>query len=273
MRRPIDERAARGRSAMEGGDERSGVKRRHPLERQLSQLMRAQTIISARRQSHTARGVLMSYLVSNAVVLPMSGWLAGLFGRKRFFLFCIFLFTVSSLLRGTAPTLGLLIIFRVLQGVGGGGLQPMAQAILADVFPPEKRGLAFALYGITAIMAPTIGPTFGNGQPSQVAAHEEGGNAGIRGDPVGDRGAACFVTAGDDNSRRAGRSESPRDRRAEALRRAGDHADFTIHPVHDTTSYPASAITRISSAWPFLAMSSGGLTFGSCSASTTNHPS
>jgi MFS transporter, DHA2 family, multidrug resistance protein len=105
--------------------------------------------------------VLTSYLVSNAVVLPISGWLAGLFGRKRFFLICIFLFTVSSLLCGTAPSLGLLIIFRVLQGAGGGGLQPMAQAILADVFPPQKRGVAFALYGITAIMAPTIGPTLG----------------------------------------------------------------------------------------------------------------
>ena len=87
--------------------------------------------------------------------------LAGRFGRKRFFLICIFLFTVSSLLCGIAPSLGLLIIFRVLQGAGGGGLQPMAQAILADVFPPEKRGVAFALYGITAIMAPTIGPTLG----------------------------------------------------------------------------------------------------------------
>jgi MFS transporter, DHA2 family, multidrug resistance protein len=105
--------------------------------------------------------VLTSYLVSNAVVLPISGWLAGLFGRKRFFLICIFLFTVSSLLCGTATSLGMPIIFRVLQGAGGGGLQPMAQAILADVFPPEKRGLAFALYGITAIMAPTIGPTLG----------------------------------------------------------------------------------------------------------------
>jgi DHA2 family multidrug resistance protein len=105
--------------------------------------------------------VLTSYLVSNAVVLPISGWLAGLFGRKRFFLICIFLFTLSSLLCGTAASLGMLILFRVLQGAGGGGLQPMAQAILADVFPPQKRGLAFALYGITAIMAPTIGPTLG----------------------------------------------------------------------------------------------------------------
>src|SRR5580658_3284820 len=105
--------------------------------------------------------VLTSYLVSNAIVLPISGWLANLFGRKRFFLLCIFLFTLSSLLCGAAPSLGALILFRVLQGAGGGGLQPMAQAILADTFPPQKRGLAFALYGITAIMAPTIGPTLG----------------------------------------------------------------------------------------------------------------
>ena len=105
--------------------------------------------------------VLTSYLVSNAIILPISGWLANLFGRKRFFLLCIFLFTLSSLLCGIAPSLPLLILFRVVQGVGGGGLQPMAQAILADTFPPEKRGLAFALYGITAIMAPTIGPTLG----------------------------------------------------------------------------------------------------------------
>ncbi len=105
--------------------------------------------------------VLTSYLVSNAIVLPISGWFATLFGRKRFFLLCIFLFTLSSLLCGAAPTLGVLILFRVLQGIGGGGLQPMAQAILADTFPPQKRGLAFALYGITAVMAPTIGPTLG----------------------------------------------------------------------------------------------------------------
>ncbi len=105
--------------------------------------------------------VLTSYLVSNAIVLPISGWLATLFGRKRFFLLCIVIFTLSSLLCGAAPSLGTLILFRVLQGAGGGGLQPMAQAILADTFPPQKRGLAFALYGITAVMAPTIGPTLG----------------------------------------------------------------------------------------------------------------
>ncbi len=105
--------------------------------------------------------VLTSYLVSNAIILPMTGWLAGALGRKRFFMTCLGIFTVSSLLCGIAPSLGFLLMFRVLQGAGGGGLQPMAQAILADTFPPEKRGLAFALYGITAIMAPTIGPTLG----------------------------------------------------------------------------------------------------------------
>ena len=105
--------------------------------------------------------ILTSYLVSNAIVLPISGWFASLFGRKRFFTICLTIFTVSSLLCGIAPSLGTIILFRVLQGAGGGGLQPMAQAILADTFPPEKRGLAFALYGVTVVVAPTIGPTLG----------------------------------------------------------------------------------------------------------------
>src|SRR6202163_2267573 len=105
--------------------------------------------------------VLTSYLVSNAIVLPTSGWLVGFLGRKRFFLICIVFFTASSFLCGIAPNLGLLLLFRVLQGAFGGGLQPMAQAILGDSFPPAKRGLAFALYGITAICAPAIGPTLG----------------------------------------------------------------------------------------------------------------
>jgi DHA2 family multidrug resistance protein len=105
--------------------------------------------------------VLTSYLAANAIVLPISGWLAGRFGRKRFFIICIGLFTLSSVLCGSALTLGGLILFRAVQGAGGGGLQPMAQAILADTFPPAKRGLAFAVYGITAVIAPTIGPTLG----------------------------------------------------------------------------------------------------------------
>ncbi|HEU0368483.1 MAG TPA: MFS transporter, partial [Candidatus Acidoferrum sp.] len=105
--------------------------------------------------------VLTSYLVSNAIILPVSGWFVGIFGRKRFFMLCILIFTVSSLLCGVAWSLGLLLLARILQGAGGGGLQPLAQAILADTFPPEKRGLAFSLYGVTAIVAPSIGPTLG----------------------------------------------------------------------------------------------------------------
>src|SRR5579859_7324132 len=105
--------------------------------------------------------VLTSYLVSNAIVLPITGWLVSVMGRKRFFLICISLFTVSSLFCGIAPTLGILLVSRVIQGAGGGGLQPMAQAILADTFPPEKRGLAFSVYGVTAVVAPSIGPTLG----------------------------------------------------------------------------------------------------------------
>jgi len=105
--------------------------------------------------------VLTSYLVSNAVVLPISGWFASVMGRKWFFMTCLVVFTVSSLLCGIAPSLGAIIVFRILQGLGGGGLQPIAQAILADTFPPEQRGLAFALYGVTVIVAPTVGPTLG----------------------------------------------------------------------------------------------------------------
>src|SRR5467141_1539488 len=105
--------------------------------------------------------VLTSYLVSNAIVLPISGWFVGMLGRKRFFMICILVFTLSSLLCGVAWSLGFLLDARIIQGAGGGGLQPMAQAILADSFPPEKRGLAFSLYGVTAIVAPSIGPTLG----------------------------------------------------------------------------------------------------------------
>jgi DHA2 family multidrug resistance protein len=105
--------------------------------------------------------VLTSYLVSNAIVLPVSGWFVRLFGRKRFFMICLSIFTVSSLLCGTAPNLAVMIVFRVLQGAGGGGLQPMAQAILADTFPPRQRGLAFALFGVTVVVAPILGPTIG----------------------------------------------------------------------------------------------------------------
>src|SRR5258706_8232145 len=94
--------------------------------------------------------VLTSYLVSNAIILPISGWLAGALGRKRFFITCLGVFTVSSLLCGVAPSLGLLLFFRVLQGAGGGGLQPMAQAILADTFPPPHRGVPAVVHCLAA---------------------------------------------------------------------------------------------------------------------------
>src|SRR5499425_3744844 len=105
--------------------------------------------------------VLTSYLVSNAVVLPLSAWLSRVFGRKRYYMICVVLFTVSSLLCGLAPSLSWLIFFRVLQGVGGGGLAPVEQAILVDTFPAEKRASAFAVYSIAIVTAPAIGPTLG----------------------------------------------------------------------------------------------------------------
>jgi DHA2 family multidrug resistance protein len=105
--------------------------------------------------------VLTSYLVSNAVVLPISGWLSSKIGRKRFYMTCVAIFTVSSFLCGIAPTLGWLIFFRVIQGAGGGGLGPSEQAILADTFPPAKRGMAMAVYGMAVVLAPAIGPTLG----------------------------------------------------------------------------------------------------------------
>ncbi len=105
--------------------------------------------------------VLTSYLVANAIVLPISGWLATRFGRKRFYMTCVALFTISSFLCGFAPSLGWLVFFRICQGIGGGGLGPSEQAILADTFPPAKRGVAFAMYGMAVVLAPAIGPTLG----------------------------------------------------------------------------------------------------------------
>src|SRR5271167_3078473 len=105
--------------------------------------------------------VLTSYLVSNAIVLPLSGWLSSILGRKRFYMACVVIFTVSSFLCGLASSLGMLVLFRILQGVGGGGLQPSEQAILNDTFPLSKRGMAFAVYGIAVVVAPTIGPWLG----------------------------------------------------------------------------------------------------------------
>jgi DHA2 family multidrug resistance protein len=100
-----------------------------------------------------ATWVLTSYLVSNAVVLPISAWLSTRVGRKRFYMTCVALFTASSFLCGFAPSLPWLIFFRVLQGIGGGGLAPSEQAILADTFPPARRGMAFAMYGLAVVFA------------------------------------------------------------------------------------------------------------------------
>jgi DHA2 family multidrug resistance protein len=108
-----------------------------------------------------ATWVLTSYLVSNGIILPLGAWLSEVMGRKRFYMTCVALFTISSILCGIAPSLGMLILCRVLQGAGGGGLQPSEQAILADTFPPERLGMAFAIYGMAVVLAPSIGPTLG----------------------------------------------------------------------------------------------------------------
>src|ERR1700724_1716110 len=108
-----------------------------------------------------ATWVLTSYLVANAVVLPMSAWLSRVFGRKRYYMMCVALFTASSFLCGVAPSLAMLVVFRVLQGIGGGGLAPVEQAILVDTFPKEKLGGAFALYSMAIVTAPAIGPPLG----------------------------------------------------------------------------------------------------------------
>src|SRR3989449_7622100 len=105
--------------------------------------------------------VLTSYLVANAVVLPLSAWLSRVFGRKNYYMACVALFSISSLLCGLAPSLGLLIFFRVLQGMAGGGLAPVEQAILVDTFPASKRAAAFALYSMAIVTAPAIGPPLG----------------------------------------------------------------------------------------------------------------
>ncbi|MHB8487258.1 MAG: DHA2 family efflux MFS transporter permease subunit [Candidatus Acidiferrales bacterium] len=105
--------------------------------------------------------VLTSYLVSNAIVLPLTGWLSNVFGRKQFYMTCVAVFTISSFFCGLAPSLPMLVFFRVIQGAGGGGLQPISQAILVDSFPREKQGMAMAVYGMGVVVAPTIGPTLG----------------------------------------------------------------------------------------------------------------
>ncbi|MGA1980301.1 MAG: DHA2 family efflux MFS transporter permease subunit [Sedimentisphaerales bacterium] len=105
--------------------------------------------------------VLTSYLVSNAIVLPLAGWFSSLIGRKRFYIGCVILFTVTSFLCGLAPGIGSLVVFRILQGAGGGALQPIAQSILIESFPHNKRGMAMAMFGMCVVTAPIIGPTLG----------------------------------------------------------------------------------------------------------------
>jgi DHA2 family multidrug resistance protein len=108
-----------------------------------------------------ATWVLTSYLISNAIVLPASGWLGTFFGRKRFLMVCVVIFTLSSLVSGAASSLGMLVMARIVQGAGGGALQPISQAILLESFPPQKRGVAMAAFGIGVVVAPIIGPTLG----------------------------------------------------------------------------------------------------------------
>src|ERR1700752_407863 len=106
-------------------------------------------------------GILTAYLVANAIVLPTSAWIAARIGGKRFYMTCVAIFTASSFLCGLAPSLAALILFRIMQGAGGGGLQPSEQAILSDTFPPEQFGMAFAIYGMAVVLAPAIGPPLG----------------------------------------------------------------------------------------------------------------
>jgi len=111
--------------------------------------------------SEESTWVLTSYLVSNGIILPLSGWLSSFMGRKQFFILCILGFTFTSFMCGIATSLPMLIGFRLLQGLAGGGLQPVQQAIIKDIFPPEKLGMAFAITGITTVLAPILGPTLG----------------------------------------------------------------------------------------------------------------
>jgi MFS transporter, DHA2 family, multidrug resistance protein len=118
-----------------------------------------------------ATWVLTSYLVANAVVVPISGWLSDVIGRKRFYMISVAIFTIASLMCGLAPSLGFLVISRIIQGIGGGGLAPSEQSFLADTFPPSKRGLAFAAYGVVVVVAPVIGPSIGGWVTDNISWH------------------------------------------------------------------------------------------------------
>src|SRR6476469_8257110 len=108
-----------------------------------------------------ATWVLTSYLVSNAIILPATNWLGRFFGRKRFLIICIIIFTLSSALCGAAASLGMLILARILQGAGGGALQPISQAVMLETFPPARRGTAMSVYTMGVVVAPILGPTVG----------------------------------------------------------------------------------------------------------------
>ena len=118
-----------------------------------------------------AAWVLTSYLVANAIVIPISGWLSNVIGRKLYYMISVAVFTVASLLCGLAPSLGFLILARIVQGLGGGGLASSEQAILADTFPPEKRGQAFAAYGVVVVCGPVLGPTLGGWITDNISWH------------------------------------------------------------------------------------------------------
>jgi DHA2 family multidrug resistance protein len=118
-----------------------------------------------------ASWVVTTYLVSNAIILTASSFLARMLGRKTFFLICLGLFTLSSVLCGFAPNLNALLLFRILQGLGGGGMVPVAQSILADAFPPAKRGQAFAVFGVAVVVAPVVGPTLGGWLSDNLSWH------------------------------------------------------------------------------------------------------
>jgi DHA2 family multidrug resistance protein len=121
----------------------------------------AMTVTLATFMQDEATWVLTAYLVANAIILPAGAYMTTFIGRKKFYMICVALFGISSMLCGLAPSLPILVFCRILQGAGGGGLAPSEQAILADTFPPEKRGQAFAMYGLAVVVAPAIGPTLG----------------------------------------------------------------------------------------------------------------
>lgn len=131
------------------------------LDTTIANVALSQIVGSMGASSEEGTWILTSYLVANGIILPLSGWLSSLLGRKNFFMLCIAGFTVTSFLCGIANSLEMIIIFRLLQGLTGGGLQPVQQAIIKDSFPPAKLGLAFAITGITTVLAPILGPTLG----------------------------------------------------------------------------------------------------------------